>query len=99
MYYQYDGLIIKGPGFDPLKDTVTLESEHFKTKMVGVSDPRQALFIAEELVADGVNTIELSGDFGELWMSQLTSQIKINHPDSEVDFRPASFTPICGFMN
>jgi hypothetical protein len=56
--------IVFGPDYNPDTHTETLQSEALKTRVVGVNSLEMAETIARELVADGVQLIELCGWFG-----------------------------------
>jgi hypothetical protein len=57
--------IVKGPGYSPCSHTAQLCSEHFSTRVVGVSDFPSAVQAAQQLVLSGVQLIELCGGFTE----------------------------------
>jgi len=57
-------LIVFGPDYNPDTHTETLQSEALKTRIVGVNSLEMAEIKAKELVADGVQLIELCGWFG-----------------------------------
>lgn len=57
------GFIVKGPGYFPDKHTAEISSEAFSTRVVGVSDYLSAILVAQQLVADGIQLIELCGGF------------------------------------
>ncbi|WP_316679514.1 DUF6506 family protein [Ralstonia chuxiongensis] len=57
--------IVKGPDYFPEQHTSELRSPKFSTRVVGVSDYQTALLIAEQLIADGIQLIELCGGFTE----------------------------------
>ena len=56
--------IVFGPDYTADTQTKTLQSEALKTRVVGVNSLEMAETIAKELVADGVQLIELCGWFG-----------------------------------
>ena len=56
--------IVFGPDYNPDTHTETLQSEALKTRVVGVNSLEMAEMTAKELVADGVQLIELCGWFG-----------------------------------
>jgi hypothetical protein len=57
--------IVKGPDYFPEQHTSEIRSPQFSTRIVGVSDYRTALLTAEQLIADGIQLIELCGGFTE----------------------------------
>jgi len=56
--------IVFGPDYTADTHTETLQSEALKTRVVGVNSLEMAEMTAKELVADGVQLIELCGWFG-----------------------------------
>jgi len=56
--------IVFGSDYNPDTHTETLQSEALKTRVVGVNSLEMAEMTAKELVADGVQLIELCGWFG-----------------------------------
>ena len=56
--------IVFGPDYNPDTHTETLQSEALKTRVIGVNSLEMAEMTAKELVADGVQLIELCGWFG-----------------------------------
>lgn len=56
--------IVFGWDYDPNSHTKIMESETLKTRVVGVDSLERAEAVAVELVADGVQLIELCGWFG-----------------------------------
>lgn len=54
-------MIIKGPGYDPVTSQATINSPFFSTTVVCVSSFEEAIFVASDLVKEGVQLIELCG--------------------------------------
>lgn len=84
------GFIVKGAGYEPAQHTVTLTSPAITTTMVGVSHPEQALPVAQAMVADGVQLIELCGGFGPLWTARVIEAIAGKIPVGSVSYGPES---------
>ncbi len=55
--------IVKGQGYEPFEHRADLKSDFFQTRVVGVSDTSSACSVAEALVHDGIELIELCGGF------------------------------------
>ena len=60
--FQY-GFIVKAPGYTLGEKEVNLESEAFKTNIVGVGSVDEACEAAKQLVQKGVTLIELCSGF------------------------------------
>ena len=57
--------IVKGPGYFAAEHAAEIRSQEFSTKIVGVSDFHAAIPVAQQLIADGIQLIELCGGFTE----------------------------------
>lgn len=90
MALQRFGFIVKGAGYEPAKHKVTLESPQITTTMVGVAKPEQALAVAQAMVADGVQLIELCGGFGPIWTARVIEAIAGKIPVGSVSYGPES---------
>jgi hypothetical protein len=84
------GFIVKGAGYDPAQHTVTLASPEITTTMVGVSRPEQALAVADWMVGQGVQLIELCGGFGPIWTAKVIDAIDGRVPVGAVSYGPES---------
>lgn len=60
--FQY-GFLIKAPGYSLGEKNVQLESEAFKSRIVGVGSIEEACQSAKELVGNGVTLLELCSGF------------------------------------
>jgi hypothetical protein len=86
------GFIVTGTGLDPARDRATISSEAFTAEMVGVGEPAQALPVAQRMVAEGVQLIELCGGFGPVWTAALIQAIDGAVPVGSVGYGPESIT-------
>jgi hypothetical protein len=82
------GFIVTGGGLDPAEHRTTLRSETFASLMVGVSEPAQAIPVAQEMVADGIQLIELCGGFGPVWTARVIDAIGNAVPVGSVGYGP-----------
>jgi 2-keto-3-deoxy-6-phosphogluconate aldolase len=57
--------IVKGPGYLPSQHTADINSDTFHTRVVGVASLEDAVSVAQNLIASGVQLIELCGGFTE----------------------------------
>ena len=62
--FQY-GYLVKAPGYSLGETAAELESDAFKSNIVGVGSIEQACQAAKELVAGGVTLLELCSGFKE----------------------------------
>jgi hypothetical protein len=82
------GFIVTGGELDPAKHRVTMESPSFTMVAVGVSRAEQGVAVARELVADGVQLIELCGGFGPVWTARVIEAIQGAVPVGSVGYGP-----------
>jgi hypothetical protein len=90
MALQRFGFIVKGAGYDAHHHTVRLESPQITTTIVGVGTPEQALPVAQRMVADGIQLIELCGGFGPVWTARVIAAIDGAVPVGAVAYGPES---------
>jgi 2-keto-3-deoxy-6-phosphogluconate aldolase len=90
MALQRFGFIVKGSGYDPGRHTVSLQSPEITTTVVGVSTPEQALPVAKQMVASGIQLIELCGGFGPIWTARVIDAIDRAIPVGSVGYGPES---------
>lgn len=84
------GFIVTGNGYDPAVHRAQLDSPAIKTLIVGVAKPEQALAVAREMVASGVQLIELCGGFGPVWTARVLEAIDHAVPVGSVGYGPES---------
>ena len=84
------GFIFTGEGLDPCSDRAVIEKGQFSAIIIGMSNPDGVEKIAQELVQDGVQLIELCGGFGPLWTSRVINAIKNRIPVGSVGYGPES---------
>jgi hypothetical protein len=82
------GFIVTGSGLDPAQHRVVLESPTFRMLAVGVSRAEQGLDVARDMVADGIQLIELCGGFGPLWTAKVLEAIDGAVPVGSVAYGP-----------
>ena len=84
------GFIVTGAGYDPAEHRAELAWGQMKTTIVGVSSPEQGVAVAQQLVADGVQLIELCGGFGPRWTARVIDAIEQRVPVGSVAYGPES---------
>ena len=80
------GFIVKAPGYDAKNANQTMVTKGFITKMVGVSSDDEAMVVAKEMIADGIEVIELCGGFGEQSAQKIIAALDSNVPIGYVCF-------------
>jgi predicted polyphosphate/ATP-dependent NAD kinase len=84
------GFIVTGAGLDPAIHRQVMSSGTFEMVSVGVSTPAEAIPIAREMVASGVQLLELCGGFGPLWTAKVLEAIEQRIPVGAVGYGPES---------
>jgi Family of unknown function (DUF6506) len=79
------GFIVTGDNFTQMQGT-----EKFSMKVVGVASPAQGIAVAQEMVAEGIQLIELCGGFSPVWAGKIIEAIKYAVPVGVVGYGPES---------
>lgn len=78
------GFIFVGDGMKANESV--LDSGTFRTVVVGVSEPAEALPVAVKMVEDGIQLIELCGEFGPIWTGKVLEAIEQRVPVGSVNY-------------
>ncbi len=84
------GFVYTADGADPSRDTTVLDTGSCRTVLVGVSEPGQAIEVAQRLVDEGAQLIELCGGFGPVWTAKVLEAIGHRVPVGAVGYGPES---------
>ncbi|MDF3835998.1 DUF6506 family protein [Cupriavidus basilensis] len=79
------GFIVTGDNFVQPQGT-----EKFSMKVIGISHPSEGIAAAQELVADGIQLIELCGGFSPVWAGRIIEAIDYAVPVGVVAYGPES---------
>ncbi|MBL4789375.1 MAG: hypothetical protein JKY60_10110 [Kordiimonadaceae bacterium] len=79
------GFIVTGDDFEKMQGT-----DKFMMKVVGVSHPEKGIEAAKQMVADGVQLIELCGGFSPVWAGKIIEAIDYKVPVGVVAYGPES---------
>lgn len=79
------GFIVTGDRFVQHQGT-----ERFQMKVVGVREPSEGVAAAKEMVAEGIQLIELCGGFGPVWAAKVIEAIDHAVPVGAVGYGPES---------
>ena len=91
--------IVFGWDYDPESHTQIVESETLKTRVVGVDSLESAEAVAVELVADGVQLIELCGWFGPKGAARIIEAVGDQVPVGFVTHGPESINSLYELFN
>lgn len=84
------GFIVTGHGLDPARDRSVLSASHFHMITIGVASAAQGPQAARELLAQGVQLIELCGGFGPVGTAAVLAAIDGAVPVGSVGYGPES---------
>ena len=79
------GFIVTGDHFVQYQGT-----DRFSMKVVGVRDPSEGVQAAVEMVAEGIQLIELCGGFSPVWAGKIIEAIDYAVPVGVVAYGPES---------
>lgn len=79
------GFIVVGDSFEQEQGT-----ENFKMKVVGIKSPKEAPDVAQKMVEEGIQIIELCGAFGPVWTSRVIEATSNKVPIGTVTYGPES---------
>jgi hypothetical protein len=84
------GFIVTGAGLDVSRSRSVLASDRFEMVTIGVASPAQGPDAARQLLADGVQLIELCGGFGPLGTAAVLTAVNGAVPVGSVSYGPES---------
>ena len=79
------GFIVTGDNFTQIQGTA-----RFNMTVVGVAKPELGIEVAKQMVADGVQLIELCGGFRPVWAGKIIEEINYAVPVGVVAYGPES---------
>jgi hypothetical protein len=90
MALDHFGFIFTGRGLEAGRDRVVMERDGFRAVIVGMSSPEGVEQVAVDLVAEGVQLIELCGGFGSVWTARVLEATGGKVPVGSVGYGPES---------
>lgn len=100
MALNYWAFIYLSPGFDPEKNTLETRSNTCRFKAVGIDvfKKEDVIEIAKKLVDEGVQSIEVCGGFGPVWVAKISEAIENKVPVGSVMYGPEFRKPLLEVM-
>lgn len=100
MSLHYWAFIYLSPGFDPETNTMESSSNSCRFKAIGIDVFKKelAIEVAQKLVAEGVQAIEVCGGFGPTWVAKITEAIGNKVPVGTVMYGPEFRKPLLDVM-
>lgn len=101
MSLRYWAYIFISPEFDAKQHIATMESAtcRFKTIGIDLNKREQVIAIAKQLVAEGVQMIELCGGFGSQWIAKVSDAIEGAVPVGGVFYGPEARKPMLDILS
>ncbi len=84
------GFIVAASGLSPNTHTMSMKSDSFEMTTVGIENVSEGLAVAQDMVANGIQLIELCGAFGPIWTSKIIEAINGKIPVGSVGYGPES---------
>jgi hypothetical protein len=100
MALRYWAYIFLSPGFDSKQHISVLESENcrFKTIGIDITKKEEVIEISKQLVAEGVQLIELCGGFGPQWITKVSEALEGAIPIGGVFYGPEARKPMLDIL-
>ncbi len=83
-----------GEGLTPAEHQLQMRSSGFSMSAVGVSRASDATAVAQAMVADGIELIELCGGFGPLGTATVLQAVGHRVPIGSVSYGPESLAAL-----
>ncbi|PCI87819.1 MAG: hypothetical protein COB24_05210 [Hyphomicrobiales bacterium] len=93
------GYIILGDGYQAEQHRVTISSAHFSSSIICGKTIRDAILIAKQMVLDGIEVIELCGEFGQSGAFQIVNAINCKVPVGYVSFVSYEHDKLTDFLS
>lgn len=92
--------IFLSPDFDPTQHRTELKSNLCTYITVGIdmNSKEQVIDVAKQLVAEGVQLLELCGGFGPLWLARVNDAINGAIPIGVVMYGPEARKPMLDIL-
>lgn len=101
MALRYWAYIFISPGFDATQHVSVMESKECRLKIVGIdiNQKEQVIDVVKQLVAEGVQLIELCGGFGPTWITKASEAIQGAIPIGGVFYGPEARKPMLEILS
>lgn len=88
------GFIFTGRGLDPGVDRIVIERGDYRAVIVGMDSTVHAAQVARDMVAEGIELIELCGGFGPVATAAVLNAIDHAVPVGAVGYGPESISGV-----
>lgn len=92
------GFIVKAPGYQSDTHHAVIETPQFRTQVVCVSSVAEAQHVARQMIANGIELIELCGGFGQEGMAELVAALNTEIPVGYVTFAEQENTKLLKYL-
>lgn len=90
-----------GPGLDPSVHRSEIKTADYTLQVIGFdfNHKEETVTIAQQLVANGTQLIELCGGFGPLWVTKISTAINNQVPVGSVMYGPEARKPMLDLLS
>ncbi len=92
------GYIILGDGYQPNKHHAVIASNELSSRIICVQSLEEAIIVAKQMVKDGIEVIELCGEFGQSGAFQIVNAINCQIPVGYVSFAGYEHDKLTNFL-
>lgn len=93
------GYIILGDGYQAAQHRATISSPQFSSHIICAETVKEAIIIAKQMVQDGIEVIELCGEFGQSGAFQIVNAINCKVPVGYVSFAGYEHDKLTDFLS
>lgn len=93
------GFINLGAAYQPTAHRAVIASSEFSSTIICVSNIDEAVDIAKQMVIDGIEIIELCGEFGQSGAFQIVNAINCKVPVGYVSFAGYEHEKLTDFLS
>ena len=93
------GYIILGEGYQAAQHRATINSPQFSSNIICAETIKDAIIIAKQMVQDGIEVIELCGEFGQSGAFQIVNAIDCKVPVGYVSFAGYEHDKLTDFLS
>lgn len=92
------GYIILGEGYKPPQHNAAINSPSFSSTIICADSVETAIIVAKKMVKDGIEVIELCGEFGQNGAFQIINAINCKIPVGYVSFNGYEHDKLTDFL-
>jgi hypothetical protein len=101
MKFNHFAYIFLGPNLNPATARSQIKTSDLTLDIIGVSfhEKEKVIAIAQEVVGQGAQMIELCGGFGPLWIAKVSEALGTHIPVGSVAYGPEARKPLLDLLS